>query len=92
MQKVSVYLDEKGLPAMGELITKTVVEAVCTNFNSLRSRGFVTVRLDYTEPEYQDIFADDNLIMYKPLNIQPTVSLVPTMTAQAVLQIQVPKP
>jgi hypothetical protein len=90
MQKVSIYLNEAGIPEMGELVTKTVVEAVCNNFNALRSRGFVTVKLDYTEPEYQDIFGDDSLTMYKSA-MKPTVSLIPTISAQSVLQIQVPK-
>jgi hypothetical protein len=91
MQKVSVVLDEQGIPAMGDLVTKTVVDAICHNFNALRSKGFVTVKLDYIHPEHQEIFGDDNLVMYKPYAIKPMVTLIPTPSHQAILQIEVPK-
>ena len=76
-QKVTVYLDEKGIPALGELVTQSVLNAICANFNTLMERGLVTVKLDYTQPEVQDIFGDDNMIYSMKYPTKPTIRLIP---------------
>lgn len=92
MQKVSVFLDDKGIPALDELVTQTVVNAVCSNFNALMKAGLVMVKLDYTEPEYQDIFGDDNLTYSMVHTIKPSITLIPQSSSnKSVIQILMPK-
>lgn len=91
MQKVSVYLDEKGIPAMGELVTQTVLEAICHNVNQMLSKGLAVVQIDYQEPSYQEILDDYGILTTMKYPYKPIIRMIPQTANGAVLSILMPK-
>ena len=92
MQKVSVLLDEKGIPAMGDLVTKSVIEAICGNFNALYAKGLVVIEVEQEKDEpmwLQDGFNTYPSI-YTPPH-KPTIRLIPNHAPGAVLVIKIPQ-
>lgn len=79
MQKVTVLLDEQGVPAMGELVTKAIVESICYNFNQLFAKGFVIPEVTFEEPDDVKYFFSETgqaSLISKP-NPYPIIRLIP---------------
>ena len=91
MQKVSVYLDEKGIPAVKDLVTQSVIDAICANFNELISKGLVVVQIDYTEPSYQEIIDDYGILSSIHYPYKPTIRVTSQTAHGAVMNILMPK-
>ena len=90
MQKVTVLLNEKGVPEMGELVTQSVIEAVCQNFNALMNKGLVVVQIDYQEQSYQTIQDDYGILTSMKYPMKPAIRAVSSPLHGSALQILMP--